>query len=163
MASALGLSVTGSFQERNLPTAHRMGALTCSYCGFIYLWYQTIISDLLVGKLNSRKVYYLRIMLSLASTSIHVIAPILMVILDNTYPKCHEETLHWSIEEDGWHLHVCCSFMEWIVFFINVTYLASFYDEFKLIEIHEDYVTFKLLNGQTNTSVVQASTHRKLQ
>ncbi|KAK6618910.1 hypothetical protein RUM44_003291 [Polyplax serrata] len=161
ISSAAGLSVTGSFQELHVASVHRLGALICTYCGFIYFWYQTVLSDLMIGKLNSRKMSYLRTSLSLASTMIHVVAPILVTILDTVYPRHHEETLLWSINEAGWHLHVCCSFLEWTIFFINVTYLASFYKEFKLIKINKDEITFTRQEELTQRPGTENGVHRK--
>lgn len=115
----------------------------------------------MVGKLNSKKISWVRTMLSLASTTIHVVAPVLVAILDTTYPKCHEDTLLWSIEEEGWHLHVCCSFLEWTIFFINVSYVASFYDEFKFIKIRKGDIVFLKPEEPSHSRTTEDSEHRK--
>lgn len=140
--STIGLSVTGSFQEIIAPIIHRTGALICSYFGFIYFWHQTLISHLLIGKLNTARMANFRSCLSVISTIIHFVAPFVIVHLDTTYPKPHVETLVWTEKEDGWPLHASCSTMEWIIFIINELYTASFYWEFKNIKINSDEVIF---------------------
>lgn len=95
-----------------------------------------------IGKLNSAKMANMRSALTVLTTLIHVVAPFLVIHLDSKYKKAHVDSLLWTENEDGWPLHASCSAMEWLVFFINEVYTASFYWEFKKIKLRSDKVIF---------------------
>lgn len=140
ITASVTLSLAASFQQIYVRYIHPTAAIVCSYSALVYFWHQTFLSFKIPQHKGVRA--WFRLSLSALSTFIHIVMPITWFPLVIYYPKTHEETLWWTPEEPGFGLYVTGSLMEWVIFTLNELYIASFYSEFKLIQLRKDEIVF---------------------
>lgn len=104
LASCLGISIVGNFQETNVRIVHFIGAFCCFGFGTLYFWMQALISYMIYPIAGTKPNAHLRLGMSVCCT-------ILFILLSVTGVMSH--ILFKGLDPRKWwvikltKLHVC--------------------------------------------------------
>lgn len=134
---AIGLSMTGCFQQQNFSVCHYIGLALCVLGTYVYMIYQTMFSYFFM---TPQWLKNARLALTVLATLTNLISTLFSIVSHFMEP----EHYHWvsaSPKQNHWMTSVK-AMLEWILFFINLSYFALFYSDFKYITLKRDRITF---------------------
>ncbi|XP_075153546.1 DNA damage-regulated autophagy modulator protein 1 [Haematobia irritans] len=133
LASCLGISVVGNFQETNVRVVHFIGAFFCFGFGTLYFWMQALISYMVYPIAGTKMKAHLRLGMSVCCTILFILLAV-TGILSHIFFK-GQNPRKWYPSDGGWYFHVVSSVSEWIVATVFSFYILSFTDEFRDVDL----------------------------
>lgn len=141
IASCIGISIVGNFQETNVRIVHFIGAFICFGSGTMYFWGQAFISYMIQPFSGTKLKAHLRLAMAVACTIFFILLSITGVISHILFNG--SDPRKWYPSDGGWHYHVTSSISEWIVATIFCFYILTFSHEFR--DVHLDHPQMTLL------------------
>ncbi|XP_018801982.1 PREDICTED: DNA damage-regulated autophagy modulator protein 1 [Bactrocera latifrons] len=140
MASCLGISIVGNFQETNVRIVHFTGAFCCFGCGTVYFWLQALITYLVYPIAGSKLYAHIRLGMAIACTILFILIAVTGVMSHILFKG--DNPRQWYPSDGGWYFHVVSSISEWIMATIFCFYILSFTDEFRDVRLEHPELTF---------------------
>lgn len=133
LMSALGLSVVANFREIELFKIHLVGAIMAFGCGAIYCWLQTVLSFYMEPLVNTIRMAYWRMFLSVM-ISVTFLTTCVMGQLSIHHFHGKDPT-NWKPEDGGYETHIISTIAEWIAAMALDFFILSFTKEFQTFSI----------------------------
>lgn len=160
VASCLGVSIVGNFQESNVISVHLIGAIMAFGVGSVYFGLQTRISYAYV---SARKrsipkwLFYMRLLLSVPLVPMFLLIFIFGGLAMSEYPDIIGKNRAWWTEDyGGYGFRIASTFTEWILAITIFIYILTFTNEIKCIQF--EGFQFKI-NGEKKVNQNEYNLH----
>ncbi|XP_065356458.1 DNA damage-regulated autophagy modulator protein 1 [Calliphora vicina] len=142
LASCLGISIVGNFQETNVRIVHFIGAFCCFGFGTLYFWMQALISYMVYPIAGTKRYAHIRLGMSVCCTILFILLAVTGVMSHILFKGLNPRK--WYPSDGGWYFHVISSVSEWIIATVFSFYILTFTDEFRDVDI--DHPQLRLIS-----------------